>query len=296
MNNLIVKDFDGIKVHTFIWNGKPCWIANEIVSLFNYADTSKTIQQCIEAEEFEGGIEYEVLVKDDLRAFKIMVNSLTTVKVVSQNTANLAIFYEDGLYGFLQYTDKPEGIKFRKWIRRVVLPEINHKGGYIANDELFISTYLPYADENTKLLFKNNLSVIRKQNNIISMQKVKITKQSEEIEHKEGVIISLVDEISLAEKRQVLNRVVRYKGANFQERWRELYKQFEMKYHLNLKNRLIKYNDSHKPKLKNKLDYIDKVLNKIPEIYEIACKLYENDVKELIQQMYEFNNYNSASM
>ena len=32
--------------------------------------------------------------------------------------------------------------------------------------------------------------------------------------------------------------------------------------------------------------YIDKVMNKIPELYEIAVKLYENDVKALIKEMY----------
>jgi hypothetical protein len=114
-------------------------------------------------------------------------------------------------------------------------------------------------------------------------------KQQEEIEHKENVIIGLVDEVTLAEKRQILNRVVRYKGANFQERWRELYRQFEMKYHINLNQRFEAYNLTHKPKMKNKVDYIDKEMNKIPELYEIACKLYENDVKELAAQIYELN-------
>lgn len=139
MNNLIVKEFNGNKIHTFMWNNKPCWIANEIVSIFKYADSSKTIQQCIEAEQFEVGVEYEVLLKDDLRTFKKMVNSLTKVKLVSQNTANLTIFYEDGLYGFLQYTDKPIGVSFRKWIRRDILPEIRKTGAYItekANPEV----------------------------------------------------------------------------------------------------------------------------------------------------------------
>ena len=55
---------------------------------------------------------------------------------------------------------------------------------------------------------------------------------------------------------------------------------------VHLKRRFNTYNENNKPKLKNKLDYIDKVLNKIPELYEIACKLYENDVKELVKEMY----------
>ena len=140
-------------------------------------------------------------------------------------------------------------------------------------------------------MFKNTLGMVRKQNEIIAVQKSTINNQGKEIEHKEDVIVGLVDEISLAEKRQVLNRVVRYKGADFQKRWRELYKQFEMKYHIeSLNNRLEKYNADHKPKMKSKVDYIDKVMNKIPELYEIACKLYESDVKELANSLYSLND------
>jgi prophage antirepressor-like protein len=131
--DLIVKEFNGNQVHTFIWKDKPCWIASEIVSLFGYADTSKTIQDCITAESFELGLEHDVLRGEGLKAFKEMVNHVTTLKVVSSKTPNLTIFYEDGLYGFLQYTDKPQGVEFRKWIRRDVVPEIRQTGGYIAD-------------------------------------------------------------------------------------------------------------------------------------------------------------------
>ncbi|PJI08323.1 MULTISPECIES: BRO-N domain-containing protein [Clostridium] len=176
--------------------------------------------------------------------------------------------------------------QFQDWLAVDVLPKINHTGGYVNNDDLFVETYLPFADENTRLVFKNTLSTVRKQNQIISLQKSTIDSQGKQIEHKDDVIGGLVDKITLAEKRQVLNRVVRYKGADFQKRWRELYRQFEMKYHLNLNNSLEKYNSTHKPKLKNKVDYIDKVMSKIPELYEIACKLYEDDVKELAENLY----------
>lgn len=108
-----------------------------------------------------------------------------------------------------------------------------------------------------------------------------------QLEHKEDVIIGLVDKVSLATKRQILNRVVRYKGANYRERWNELYKQFEMKYHINLSDRVRKYNANNSPKVKNKIDYIDKVMNKIPELYEIAVKLYETDIKALQKELYD---------
>lgn len=108
-----------------------------------------------------------------------------------------------------------------------------------------------------------------------------------QLTHKEDVIIGLVDKISLDNKRQILNRVVRYKGAKFQERWKELYKQFEMKYRLDLNDRVKRYNDNNTPKVKNKVDYIDKVMGKLPDLYEIAVKLYETDIKKLQQELYE---------
>jgi hypothetical protein len=147
-------------------------------------------------------------------------------------------------------------------------------------DNLFMETYLPYADETTKSLFKAVLITVRNQNEIIE-------KQNKEIEHKEDVIIGLVDDITLAEKRQVLNRVVRYNHANYQERWKLLYREFENKYHINLQQRYDKYNRDNVPKCKNKLEYIDRVMGKVPELYEIATKLFENDIKALVNEMYD---------
>jgi len=135
-----------------------------------------------------------------------------------------------------------------------ILPTIRKTGGYVNNDDLFIKTYLPSADDTTKQLFKGTLETVRKQNKLISLQNKTIDEQKGTIEHKEDVIVGLVDEISLAEKRQILNRVVRYRGANYQERWRELYKQFSMKYHIDLGKRFENYNSINKPKMKSKVE------------------------------------------
>lgn len=181
----------------------------------------------------------------------------------------------------LMFETHTERVKpFKKWVTSEILPTIRKTGGYVANDDLFIETYLPYADESTKVMFKTTLSTVREQNEIIKQQK-------REIKHKEDVIIGLVDNISLAEKRQILNRVVRYNHANYRDRWALLYREFENKYHIDLQKRMDNYNEENKPKCRNKLDYVDRVMHKIPELYEIATKLFENDVKELVKEMYE---------
>lgn len=107
------------------------------------------------------------------------------------------------------------------------------------------------------------------------------------IEYKEDVIIGLTDDIELKDKRQILNQVVRYKGANYQERWKKLYYEFEKKYHINLDVRIKNYNERNKPKVKSKLEYIDKVMNKLPQLYEIASKLYEGDIEKIIAEYKE---------
>ena len=152
-------------------------------------------------------------------------------------------------------------------------PTIRKTGGYVNNDELFISTYLPYADENTKLIFSQTLKTVREQNETIK-------RQQKEIIHKEDVIIGLVEDIDLATKRQRITQIVRF-GADgkYQERYSLLYGEFERKYHCNLKSRME--GCTLKPKVRNKMDYIDREMGMIPQLYEIACKLFENDVEKL---------------
>ncbi|HBF7094802.1 TPA: phage antirepressor KilAC domain-containing protein [Clostridioides difficile] len=133
VEQVLIKEFNGNQIYTFVWKDKPCWIASQIAGLFGYADSSKTIFQCIDTEEFELGKEYEVLKGEALRIFKE-----TTLKVIPsmKYVSSLTIFYEDGLYGFLQYTNKPIGIKFRKWLRTEVLPSIRKHGAYMTNEAL----------------------------------------------------------------------------------------------------------------------------------------------------------------
>lgn len=67
---------------------------------------------------------------------------------------------------------KTEKVKpFRKWVTSEVLPTIRKTGGYVANDEMFINTYLPNADTQTRELFRLNLSTIRQLNNKIEQDK-----------------------------------------------------------------------------------------------------------------------------
>lgn len=78
---------------------------------------------------------------------------------------------EGDLYRLIVSSKLHTAEKFERWIFEDVLPTIRKTGGYVNNDELFINTYLPYADENTKNLFRLQLNTITQLNNIIEQNK-----------------------------------------------------------------------------------------------------------------------------
>ena len=140
------------------------------------------------------------------------------------NVTQKTIINESGLYEAIFGSHMSKAKVFKKWVKTEVLPAIRKTGGYVNNDDLFINTYLPFADETSKLLFRNTLKTVRQQNEIITNQKKEIEFKEKVIDHKEkiivkkeDIIINLVDDIDLAEIRQILNRVVRAKGNSLSD-------------------------------------------------------------------------------
>lgn len=255
-SQLMLKIQNGIKVfenpifgqiRMVMVDDEPWFVAKDISDKLGYAQTSNMMKR-IDDEDFKSSV------LDGMNMKSLLIN-------------------ESGLYSAIIGSKLPSAKQFKHWVTSEVLPTIRKTGGYVNNDELFISTYLPYADENTKLIFSQTLKTVREQNETIK-------RQQKEIIHKEDVIIGLVEDIDLATKRQRITQIVRF-GADgkYQERYSLLYGEFERKYHCNLKSRMK--GCTLKPKVRNKMDYIDREMGMIPQLYEIACKLFENDVEKL---------------
>lgn len=98
----------------------------------------------------------------------------------------------------------------------------------------------------------------------------------DENKHKQDVINALVYSVPLAEKRQRVNQIVRYGGENITDRWRYLYSEFNMKHHKDVgrcaKNRGISI-----------IEYVDRELGMIEELYVLAVKLFESNVDALLE-------------
>lgn len=81
---------------------------------------------------------------------------------------------EGDIYRLAAKSELPGADKFESWIFDEVLPSIRKTGGYVNDDELFIRTYLPYADEQSKDMFRATLGTIRNLNARIEQDKPKV--------------------------------------------------------------------------------------------------------------------------
>ena len=133
-NDLILKVFEGHDLHTFVWNGRVCWVGKQVINILDYSNSSKVLSECIEKQGFEVDIEYKILRDEELSEFRKMANDIMP-DVVSVKTRNLIILYEPGLYGVFQYSTRPQGIIFGQWIRRVVVPELREKGYFVLGED-----------------------------------------------------------------------------------------------------------------------------------------------------------------
>lgn len=207
----------------------------------------------------------------------IQRSEITTLEIPNRG---MTIINESGLYSLILSSKLPSAKEFKHWVTSEVLPSIRKTGGYVnpSQSDLFLDTYLPFADQNTRLLFKTTLDTIQQQNNTIQQQ-------NHTISHQEDIIRNLTSDIPLADKRQILNRIVRF-GGNPHTRWPFLYREFDNKFHMNTKVQLEHYNETHKPKLQNRLDYIEHI-GMFNDLAEIACVIFGPDIEKLSAQYYE---------
>lgn len=245
------------EVRSILLNGKPWFIGKDIAVALGYARADNAIRKHVDDED------------------KLMHQ----ISASGQNR-NMLIINRSGLYSLILSSKLETAKKFKRWITSDVLPTLEDTGMYLMNKrdsymiEDPVERALKWAEE------ERERQKLRLENKELTT----------EICHKEDVIVGLVDDIDLTEKRRRITQIVRYGTTRYRERYNLLYREFEMKYHLDLDRRMeSKECLSMKPKIKNKMDYIDRVMKKIPELYEIACKLFENDVQKLQDEIWSLN-------
>ena len=106
----------------------------------------------------------------------------------------------------------------------------------------------------------------------------------EENKHKQEVINGFTDDIDIYKKRVIINRICKRRYSNYANRYKELYKCFRETFHVDLEARCEGYN-LKQLKRKDKLTtiaYAEK-FGFIDDLYSCCVKLYETEVKEIIE-------------
>ena len=149
---------DGIKtftnkefgtVRTIVKDGEPWFFGKDVAEILGYTKARNAIARHVDDDD-----------KKDA-PFQGVLGGKQTMTIIN----------ESGLYSLILGSKLPKAKTFKRWVTSEVLPTIRKTGGYVANDEMFINTYLPNADAQTRELFRLNLSTIRQLNNKIEQDK-----------------------------------------------------------------------------------------------------------------------------
>lgn len=273
----IFKNEEFGEVRSMMTDGEVWFVGKDICKIFGDTNTNRSIGR----------------IDNEDKIIKDIIDSMGRKQ-------NITMVNESGLYSLLfqmqpQKANKKDGVsdaypietqdrikklsKFKHWITSDVLPTIRKTGGYVNDDELFVNTYLPFADQQTKSMFWQTLHTIRKQNE-------QITKQKEQLEHKQEIINGFCD-IDVYTKRTIINRICKRTSTNnFATRWLELYHCFKETYHIDLSTRYHSYNigKSNKDKCSSIIEYAE-LFGHIDNLYKCCVTLYEVETKKILQQI-----------
>ena len=132
------EEFGSVRVKMI--DNEPWFIGKDVAVALGYAKPENAIGTHVELED----------------------KTTTLIQGTGSNyKSKTVIINESGLYSLILSSKLESAKKFKKWVTGEVLPSIRKTGGYVNDDEMFINTYLPNVDEQTRLLFKSNLMVIR---------------------------------------------------------------------------------------------------------------------------------------
>lgn len=140
-----VFNYQGMQVRTVVKDGDPWLVASDVCNILEISNPSDAVKRLDEDE-----------------------HTLVSIEGAG-NGLPVNVVNEPGLYALILGSRKPEAKLFKRWIIHEVLPTIRKTGGYVANEDLFIKTYLPTVDENVKTLFKITLETVRQQNEKIAI-------------------------------------------------------------------------------------------------------------------------------
>lgn len=258
--NLVHPEFGELR--TVKIDEEPWFVGKDIAEALGYSNTSKAII---------------THVADEDKIIKMLPNSQN-----GKTVGKTYIINESGLYSLILSSKLPSAKEFKHWVTSEVLPSIRKNGAYIRNQE-----NMTPAEIVARGLIAAQKIIEEREKEIVHLNN-RCGRLTQTIAEKQDVINAISRNVPAPTKRMMLNRVMRRRSPELaQSRWSYLYARFDEIYHKNVKIRMKNYNaePGHR-KCYSILDFIEKVLNMLDELYDLAVKLFESDFTQLMQEMH----------
>lgn len=255
--NLVHPEFGELR--TVEIDGEPWFVGKDVAAALGYANPTKAAR--------------EKVYQEDRGVSKIDTPS---------GTQQMTIINESGLYSLILSSKLPSAKEFKHWVTSEVLPSIRKNGAYIRNQE-----NMTPAEIVARGLIAAQKIIEEREKEIAHLNN-RCGRLTQAVDEKQDVINAISRNVPAPTKRMMLNRVMRRRSPELaQSRWSYLYARFDEIYHKNVKIRMKNYNaePGHR-KCYSILDFIEKVLNMLDELYDLAVKLFESDFTQLMQEMH----------
>lgn len=256
--NLVHPEFGELR--TVEIDGEPWFVGKDVAAALGYADVNKAVAMHVENED----------------------KKLNDKSSPSFGQRGATLINESGLYSLILSSRLPSAKEFKHWVTSEVLPSIRKNGAYIRNQE-----NMTPAEIVARGLIAAQKIIEEREKEIVHLNN-RCGRLTQTIAEKQDVINAISRNVPAPTKRMMLNRVMRRRSPELaQSRWSYLYARFDEIYHKNVKIRMKNYNaePGHR-KCYSILDFIEKVLNMLDELYDLAVKLFESDFTQLMQEMH----------
>lgn len=255
--NLVHPEFGELR--TVEIDGEPWFVGKDVAAALGYTNSRDAIATHVFADD--KGVE-----------------SIDTLG----GRQKMTIINESGLYALVFGSRLKIAKEFKHWVTSEVLPSIRKNGAYIRNQE-----NMTPAEIVARGLIAAQKIIEEREKEIVHLNN-RCGRLTQTIAEKQDVINAISRNVPAPTKRMMLNRVMRRRSPELaQSRWSYLYARFDEIYHKNVKIRMKNYNaePGHR-KCYSILDFIEKVLNMLDELYDLAVKLFESDFTQLMQEMH----------
>lgn len=123
--------------------GELWFVGVEIAGILRYRDTRWALGHRVRPRD------KRVIRKSECPKSKIIPNF------------GLTVINERGVLSLVSSSSHPDAKRFKEWFSSEVIPSVCSYGGSAGSSELFVNTYLPFADDTVKSLFHSTLDALK---------------------------------------------------------------------------------------------------------------------------------------